>query len=376
MIRIDEITTSSDLDALAVQWSALLEASGIDHPFLTHEWITCWWSHFGGSNEMYVLVARRDDGVVGIAPLMKGRVKRRGVTVRALSFMANYHSNRSGFILPADGRREVLAALCDHIMTRCADIDLWMLDFIPEASPDDTLLPDILRERNREYVTLRSLMSPYIPIGQPWDAYWAGRKKKFRANTRNDLKRYLRDDKPDVTLYTAENLDHAYEELLQVSRNTWKFKEGTAIASATENIDFYRCLTQIAAARGWLNLWVLRCEGQPAAFSYCLVYKGRAMVLKIGFDMAYAKNGPGGVMSMITINHYFDTGMREYDWLGENEPFKMIWASHVRAHKKYLVFTRRPRGRLLSFLEQRVVPAVKKAVELFHRAPAAGGAED
>lgn len=374
MILIEEITTPAGLATIAAEWNALLDTGGIDHPFLSHEWITCWWDSFGAGNEMYVLVARRDGAAVGIAPLMKTTEKRRGVTARAVAFMANYHSNRTGFILAGDGR-EALDALCDHIATRCEDVDLWMLDFIPEGSNGDILLPGVLRARNLPHVIMRSLVSPFITIDRPWDAYWATRKKKFRHGIKQDTGNFLRGGQPDITLYTAENLDEAYAELLQVSRKTWKYQAGTAIASTPENMHFYQCLARIAAARGWLNIWILRREGQPAAFSYCLVYKGRAMVLKIGFDIACAKDGPGGVLSMHTIRHYFSAGLTEYDWLGENEPYKRKWTSLVRAHNKYLIFMRRPRGRLLYLIEQYAVPAVKKAVALFQRAPVEG-AED
>lgn len=374
MLRIDEITTPAALADFAAEWNAVLDASGIDHPFLTHEWITCWWESYGTGSEMYVLVARRDGAAVGIAPLMITRENRRGVTVRALTFMANYHSNRTGFILAGDGR-DALNALCGHIVTRRADLDMWTLDFIPEGSNGDLLLPGILRARNMPHVIMRSLVSPYITIDKPWDAYWAARKKKFRHGIKQDTGNFLRDGQPDITLYTAENLDSVYADLLQVSRATWKYQAGTAIASTPENIHFYHCLARIAAARGWLNIWLLRREGRPVAFSYCLVYKGRAMVLKIGFDIACAQDGPGGVLSMHSIRHYFGAGLTEYDWLGENEPFKRKWTSLVRAHNKYLVFTRRPRGRLLYFIEQSAVPAIKKVMALFQRAPAEG-AED
>lgn len=369
MIRIDEITTPDALRALAAQWNAVLDACEIRHPFLTHEWITCWWDSFGAGNEMYVLVARRDGGVIGIAPLMKTTGKRRGITFRALEFMANYHSNRSGFILAGDAR-ETLGAFFDHIVTHCTDVDLWLLDFIPAGSPDDLHVPDILRARHVKYVVLGSLTSPYIHMDLPWDAYWAARTSKFRTTIRHDLNHLRRDGRLDVTLYTRENLDTAYAELLHVSRNTWKFKAGTAIASTPVNEHFYRSLAQTAAAQGWLNIWILRSAGVPVAFSYCLAYKGRAMVLKIGFDMACAKDGPGGVLARHVIEHYFNERMTEFDWLGENDPFKLKWADDVRRHHKYLIFTRRPRGRLLYLIEMFAVPAVKKVLLLRRRAPA------
>ena len=34
---------------LASVWNKLLERSGIDHPFLTHEWISIWWDCFAES---------------------------------------------------------------------------------------------------------------------------------------------------------------------------------------------------------------------------------------------------------------------------------------------------------------------------------------
>src|SRR5688572_2078239 len=100
-LRVEEIDTAGGLEALKPLWDGLLAVCPHRTPFLTHEWTTNWWKHFGKGKGLSVLVVHEDGRPVLIAPLMKyaGRVHG-GLPIPALIIesIANYHSNRADFI--------------------------------------------------------------------------------------------------------------------------------------------------------------------------------------------------------------------------------------------------------------------------------------
>src|SRR5580658_3547746 len=90
-IRTSATCVSSEAEFLALEsdWNRLLMESSRPVPFLTWEWISTWWQHFGASSQLFVIVARDEASrVVGIAPLRLVLRKSFGmVPVRSLEFL-------------------------------------------------------------------------------------------------------------------------------------------------------------------------------------------------------------------------------------------------------------------------------------------------
>ena len=52
-------------------WRALLEAGGVDTPFLSFEWLHAWWRVFGRRGALELLAARRNGATVALLPLFR-----------------------------------------------------------------------------------------------------------------------------------------------------------------------------------------------------------------------------------------------------------------------------------------------------------------
>lgn len=363
MIHVKPITNFEELLNFEQQWNEVFEKSTPEHPFVSFEWISCWWQSYGAGNELCVLVARENDEVVGIAPLMKTQINRRGLPAKAITFIANYHTNRADFILTKN-KKEVLAAMIDHLRLHEKDRVVYVLDFMLKGSENEMLLSEILRSRGMHWVKLASISSPYIPIDKTWDDYLKSRTRKFRMKLNGTSNHFMKVGGCEIIQYTAKEIDKAIEELLEISRKTWKYQEGTAIASTQENSSFYRSFAHKAAAKGWLVLWILKVHSQPVAFAYYVVFRKKILALKLGYDEDFSKDSPGDFLSTVSISDAFDNNLIEYDWLGDNNPYKLKWSEQSREHVKYLVFTDTISGYLMYFIEQYVVVFIKKVISL------------
>lgn len=358
MPQVEEIRTFEGFLGLKPAWDKLLAESDNDVVFMTFEWFRFWWQAFGKDSEMRVLLVKDAEEIIAIVPLMIKKTKWRGLPIRALSFMANYHSNRSGMIIGKKGG-DIGAALMSHLKERSAEFDMMQLYFIVNGSQTDLRIREGLAANRFRYCKLPGARSPYIPLSGNWDDYFHFRSRNFRHKLNRLQNKYKRLKEWQIMKYTNADIDRAMQELIEVSKKSWKHKGGTAIGSDENLVNFYSSLAEFAAREGILNIWILKIGKKPAAFIFNLKYGQRIYSLKIGFDQEQEKFSPGEFLNLKAIKESFENNYREYDWLGEGLSFKMKWTDQDREHCKYWIFNDTFYGRLLAFLELDMISGLR-----------------
>src|SRR5664279_1174278 len=115
MLNVSAVTTYEEFLKLEPVWNTLLAESDSDMLFLTFEWLNNWWKEFGHCIEMLVLVIKDDNkDIVAIAPLIRKNIFLHGIPLKAISFMENYHSPRSGMII-ADRNCKAVKAIMEFL---------------------------------------------------------------------------------------------------------------------------------------------------------------------------------------------------------------------------------------------------------------------
>jgi len=94
----------------------------------------------------------------------------------------------------------------------------------------------------------------------------------------------------------------------EVEASGWKGRKGTALGASPALVAFYTALSSRLAQEGWLEWHFLNGDGKTLAGHLGLRF-GRSMVLlKIGYDEAYAKCGPGNLLFDHTVRRVFEHG--------------------------------------------------------------------
>ncbi|GAB1264073.1 GNAT family N-acetyltransferase [Aurantivibrio infirmus] len=70
-IIINLVTDANRLEALRTDWGRLQKESNAEGLISSLDYILLWWKYFGTWRDLFVIVIRRDDQVIGIAPLMR-----------------------------------------------------------------------------------------------------------------------------------------------------------------------------------------------------------------------------------------------------------------------------------------------------------------
>lgn len=360
-LAVEVIGDFGELLRVQPQWRELLEASGIEHPFLTPEWLLSWWECFGAGRRLRVVLVRRAGRLVGFAPLMLGREWRYGLPVRRLGSLYNHHVPRSGWIV-APQAHGVVEAIWQQLRDARRDWDVLELCQLDDGPGNPAPLRALAEADGFLTGRWRARPSPYLPIKGSWDEYGRSLQAKHRSNLRNRRKRLGQLGEVALEVVTGAE-PGALEDGLRIEAAAWKQQAGTAIASRPELRRFYTRLAERLGPRDGLRLQFLTVGGRRIAFGFSLCHRNRLYLLKPGYDPEYARYAPGSLLTESVLHQAFDQGLLEHDFLGVDDAWKREWTPWARPHHWLHVFAPAPRGALLHALKFRLLPLLRGGIE-------------
>jgi hypothetical protein len=291
---------------------------------------------------------------------MKHKIKFRGLPVLAISLVTNEQTNKSAFII-LKNEKAVVESILEYLMNSEKGHSVYNFEFIPEKSVTDIVLSNVLNGKNFKYLRRLVIQSPYLSCKGGWDEYFTSRSRRFKKKI-NYLNNLFKNNSSQIVVYKNDGLDKGIEEMINISKNTWKYEKNTAIASDSKNSLFYKLLAKAAENKGWLDFSILRLNGIPVAFEFNLAYKKTFYAVKTGFNAKFSRFSPSNFLAFHVIKKCFNDGFQEYDLLGNNDQYKMEWTSSIRRHYQYLIFNGNLRSRFAFIIESAIVPFLKKCI--------------
>ena len=360
MLSTHVIKDEREFYQLEDDWTALLARCRNPSVFLTFEWLSSWWEHFKEGRELFVVVTREDGKVAGIAPLAvaHGRLGNR------LHFLGQPGSDYSDFIIPEDSSIEL-----DYLLKLALSNggggggwDIAMLEGIPGDSPSFHRLVDRWEGMKPRGSYSPLVPSPYLPIEKTWDAYEKDVRKKLIADTRRQLRRL----EELGTLGFRECSDSGevarlVDEMVQLKRARYRATGARDIFSNGHVGTFYRDVALKLLQRGWLDLSYLELNGTPLAIHFGFVYADRFLYYMPSFRQEYASFSPGRLLAHHLLQRAFEAGLKEFDFLTGDDPYKYEWTRDFRTVYSFSAYAKGPRARALYQLQEKVIPALRKS---------------
>lgn len=330
--QAESVTARSDesIADIAAEWDALCDGLRVS-PSLRPGWFSAYAESFGTA-EPQLFTARKGDRLVGVVPMLSGRA--------GLSSPTNWHTPEFDLIAEDETAR---AALLEAMLEASSGkVDFG---FVRDESP---LLPEAeAAAQRRGYRTIARTLetSPYIGLEGDWESFEAGMPGKRRADLRRRRRRLEEQGAYSFEVHDgSENLDRLLDEGIAVEEAGWEGRDGIPIAAGEDTASFYRSLGAWAARGGYLRLYFLRLDAEAIAFAFCLLDPGSLSVLKIGFLPKYKRFAPGLLLTKEMIADSYEAGLDTYEFLGNNEPYKMIWTDRCRDRVRLQAFARTPSG--------------------------------
>jgi CelD/BcsL family acetyltransferase involved in cellulose biosynthesis len=327
--RAQQIRLYDSVEAVSGKWLTLWSEAGRP-PWCHPAWVERWWTAFGRGRLSIAAVhaANSLDALVAFEMI--------GGEIRTAS-------NEESPGVPVLARNRSAAQSVWTALLQSRRINVFPIEV------DDLLYPALCRSiAAARYSTLVKSVgaSPLVEL-ESWPRYESQLSSKLRRELRRRWRSLTRQAVVSLELYDGSSrVDLLLQRCLDLEAASWKGQAGTAIASRPDALAFYRSLASWAAREGWLRMAFLVVDGRPVAFDLSLEANRSHYLLKTSFDRTFARFAPGSLLRHAMIHRAFSVGLRRYEFLGRDDPWKMEWTKNTRNRLQVRAFPASAKGRL------------------------------
>jgi CelD/BcsL family acetyltransferase involved in cellulose biosynthesis len=346
-VIIERIENTEQFAALREDWNALLDASRSNCIFLTHEWLFTWWRHLAVGRELSIFIAKDGGKLAGVLPLVIRQPQYSRMIPKSLEFLGSglIGSDYLDAIASPTAENEVVRSFTEHL-TRLGLV--LQLTAVRSGSSIVNGLGVQLRGIGWSITDEEINRCPYIDLrGQTWESFLttlgSSQRYNFNRRLRNLQKNF------DLQLDTARTVDAAHaalETIVDLHRKRWTAGEASEAFQDNPTIAFHREFVELAAARGWLRIVVMRIDGAPVAALYGLRYGETFYFYQSGFDPAWSRHSVGLVIMGLAIKGAIEEGASEYDFLHGSEEYKFHWTRQARGLGRIELYPSHSTGRI------------------------------
>jgi CelD/BcsL family acetyltransferase involved in cellulose biosynthesis len=371
---IQRVDTLADFHCLKTAWEALYRSDPEAQLFLSWQWLAGPLENYPG--EWLILVARSTEGApVGFLPLHLQTVwsKSRQQLRNELHFAGQlFWADYCGFLCHPEHEEAVLAAFAaylkqmhwSHFYLKDFRISERRLALFMAPFADERLVIESLPSTGDDDEA-DNLVCPYIDLPETFAVYLA----KLSSNTRQKISRFLRklESSSDyhITTTSTATLSRDVQILETLWTNLWSELKGTKTAPLA---GMYGTIIQRGLEDKLVRLWVLWHRHAPvgALASFVDLEKSRLLFFVSGRDESFRDLPVGLVLHAYNIRWAIEHGIRTYDFLRGNEPYKYsLGAVNTRIH--YPLIRTRSGTNLNGRLDPGCIPEALRLADEFVR---------
>lgn len=311
---VNQINAFDELNALKQEWNALLNKSKDKTIFLTHEWIVNWWKCFGQDKELFVLIVKNNERIVGIVPLMLKNKK--------IKFIGTPQSDYCDFII-GEKKEGVLKVIYEYLLKNKKLWNSISLEEIPENSSSLSLSKNILKG-----------------MGGYFDIVFSNKCLSFEFSTdfqglkKRDVTRNINGFKKKGTLMVDSVTDlHEALDLLNIlfeqHIKIWAERGNESMFKEDKYKEFLIKLTNELLPKSKVNIVALKFNQKPISIHFGFSYNNKFLAYCQSHDLEYSKRGPATILNKFLLDHYFAAGFSEVDFSRGTESYKYRFTNKI-----------------------------------------------
>lgn len=338
-LKVVRLDSFEQIQEFNVQWNDLLNSSKDDHVFLTLEWLSSWWKHFGAQRELFLLAVEDKNRILAVAPLMATTYRLFGIQIRRIEFIGTPTSDYHTFIL-ADKSQKCARIILDYVKDCSWDcIEL-------KSIPEDSETASALRVVSKESFDLRERVldvCPYVPLPATFEEYHQQLHYKMRKNMRRTERNLRKEHRVEFKPHTEMgSLEDAMDAFFKLHQQRWQSKGYSGIFSTQALRDFHLEVAKRFDEKGWLRLYFLTVDDKPVSVEYSFRYKQKLFDYLTGFDPAYSRYGVGNLTLMHAFERTIESGSYEFDFMRGDHAYKDQFNALIRKNIELSAIRRRP----------------------------------
>lgn len=325
MLQIEVIRSQTEWKKLAEDWNKLLSRSIIDVPFLRHEFLSAWWQHRGGGEwpqeaELYILIARQEDGVLAAAlPLF---LSKNHAGKPALMLLGSVEiADFLDVIAPEDQLDNFLDAALAYLAG--PDAPAWeTLEFfnLLEESPTLAALEKVAGEHGLKYNHERLQPSPKISLPDDFETYMESLDGRYRREMLRKMRNAMGYFIPVKVERAGQDDDltaemDAFFAMMREESHKDAFLTDAMAAQM-------QAIAQAAFDHGWLDLQFMVVGREKAAGYLNFVYNDRVWVYNSARADKFDSLSPGIALMGLLIEDAIESGYQDFDLMRGDEDYK------------------------------------------------------
>jgi hypothetical protein len=351
------VDTVEQLEAHVSAWEALA-AAALEPNIFFEPWLLlpALKAYGRGSRLRFLLLFAPDPSrlrqrlLCGFFPLER-RAHCHGLPCPCLRMWRHPHCYLATPLLRTGYARDCLTAFFAWLATDRHSAPLLSLDLIPAEGPWHRLLSDYLHEQAPLVFVADSWTRAFFEPGASGEAYLrASLSGTHRRALQRRRKRLAEQGRLECrTLANGEDAEPWIAEFLRLEAGGWKGRQGTALASAAADRDFFTAVAGEAHRRGRLMLVALTLDGRPIACRCSFRAGDGSLAFKTAFDEAFTSFSPGALLEVEHIHHLHAVpGLRWMDSCTspDNTLFNRLWKDR-RAFQSLVIATGKRPGTLV-----------------------------
>jgi CelD/BcsL family acetyltransferase involved in cellulose biosynthesis len=320
-LRIDELTTTEELDALEPAWADLWSRAPAATPFQSPAWLIPWWRHIGGGR-LRVLAARAGGRLVGLLPMFLQQAPE-GEKLLPLGIAISDYLDG----LYEDGHGPAVAeSMLRRLAERQRDWHVCELHPLPAGSA--LLQAPAPAECASEVLRFESCLVVEIPPRAT--SLRQVLPKRMRKNLRYFGGRAARLGRISFETATVASLPEVLDALLELHAIRWARDDRPGVLADPAIRAFHDAAAPALLSAGLLRLYALRLDGRIVAVLHCMLAKARTYCYMSGYDPDLAEISPGTLILAHAIEQAIGEGAFEVDFLRGGEPYKYFWGVRER----------------------------------------------
>jgi len=355
-IEVKIIQNTREFASLCKDWERLLEQSPVKSAFLTWEWLFGWWKVHQENRRLWLIAAWRKGELAGVAPLMRERRRKFGLSLRAVVNLGAPQSDAGGFLFKDEN---VLFHLWSRLAQNREEWDMIELNEFARNGAEMQFLRGELAKTDflwREEGNVHY----FIPLEETWDKFSGRLARKFRYNLRRALRLAEEIGPVEICHYSGEQVTwEVFNTVVQINRHAHYPR---LYNSQTEQALIRALIDQPQPKQGWLDVYLLRVNGEAIAYEYGFQYEKRFEDWRSGFDTRFPSNiSVGKLLAMEVVQQCIREGYTEIDFLRGDETYKQEWEPLQREFASLRVFNRKSPPAVAAHLWlEKVKPLLKK----------------
>ncbi len=299
-------------DTWAQPWRELVRDAGNATPFQTFEWQDTWFRHFGGAKTPVALGAFEGEDLVGWWPMVRSK----GVwpVLRPMG------KGPSDYLHPtvragATGVLEEMGAAISEVDSALVDLHQVRSDLAPG-------LAEGIQNLRHEPIPQATCL--VLTLDPSFEAYVQSLSKSLRYDVRRAGKPPFSTGEAAIEVAHGSNVSESLEHLFRLHAMRWR-RRWQPGAFPSRLRQFHLEWAARAEAKGWLELSILRLNGEPIGALYAMSVGGTTYYYQAGMDPSQNSISPGTLLVADAIRRAVSRGDKKFDFLRGDEGYKRRW---------------------------------------------------